>query len=577
MKLYFQQRVIAGFLVAIVIISALAVYSYLNNRRSVQKSLSVAHSNEVLYHTEQVWSLIANQESAQRGYSITGDDVYLKPYRRTSEIIYEHLAGLRNLISDNVYQQRRAHLLEELIDRKLKFNQQLLRARQSGFEEARVLHASLIGKKLMDDIYNVVRDMQNYEKALLKLRTDQQAGEIRSFNYTYAALLSATALLLVFVFITINRNLRARFFAEASSKTAARRIQDIYDNAPCGYHSLDANGVFIEINKTWLDWLRYDREEVVNKLRFSDILSPENAATFQNIFGAFKDKGIIRNAEFDIVRKDNTTFPILLNAAALYDDDGNFLKSRSTVIDYSERREANEKILALNRELEAFTYSVSHDLRAPLRSIDGYARILDEDYAAKLDDEGRRVLNVVMNNARRMGQLIDDLLDFSRIGRKEIVRGTVDMLQLVQSVSDEMLAHEEGRSIDVEFGALEPAIADLHLLKQVWVNLLSNAMKYTGKKERAFIQIASHKNGTEIIYSVRDNGAGFDMQYVHKLFGVFQRLHRAQDFQGTGVGLAIVHRIIARHGGRVWAEGKVNEGATFYFTLPKDTTSKLPL
>jgi len=577
MKLYFQQRVIAGFAIVIVTLSALAIYSYLNNKRSVQKSLAISHSNEVLYHTEQLWAAISSQESAQRGYSITGNEVYLQPHQRTSEVIRQHLRGLQELIQDNVYQQEHAHLLEELIDRKLEFNKQLLTARQRNFEEAKALHASLTGKKLMDEISNVVRDMQNYEKALQRLRINEQERDIRSFNYTYAALLSVTALLVVLVFITINRNLKARFVAEAEAKASARRIHDIYDNAPCGYHSLDANGVFIEINRTWLDWLRYEREEVVNKLKFADILSPENATSFQNIFDTFKAEGVIRNAEFDVVRKDKTTFPILLNGVALYDEHGNFLKSRSTVIDYSERREANEKILALNRELEAFTYSVSHDLRAPLRSIDGYARILDEDYASILDDEGRRVLNVVMNNARKMGQLIDDLLDFSRIGRREMVLAPVDMLQLAQAAAEEILVHEPHRKITFEFGKLEPVVADVQLLRQVWINLLSNAIKYTGKKERPFIQVSAYTNGTEITYCVRDNGAGFDMQYAHKLFGVFQRLHRAQDFQGTGVGLAIVHRIVMRHGGHVWAEGKVNEGASFYFALPKNTTSKLPL
>jgi PAS domain S-box-containing protein len=578
MKLYIQQRVIAGFLLAIAIISALAVYSYLNNKRSIRESFLVSHSNEVLYHIEQVWSITANLESAQRAYTITGNEVFVQPYKESSREVHQHLDDLKSLIAENAYQYERFLILRKLIDEKLLFNQKLLDTRQKNFEEAQTIHASLEGKTLMDKIYTVIADMQEHEKMLLRQRTEQREQGIQNFNWAYVALLSATASLLVFVFIAINKNLKARFQAEESAKEAASRIQDIYDNAPCGYHSLDATGMVTEMNKTWLDWLGYDRSEIINRVRFSDILAPENIELFKSRFETFKTQGFVRDLEFDIIRKDKTTFPILLNATAVYDENGKFQKSRSMAIDYSQRREANLRIIALNQELEAFTYSVSHDLRAPLRSIDGYARILSEDYMDKFDAEGKRVLNIVVNNARKMGQLIDDLLEFSRVGRKEIIKGVVDMSKLAQYASEELLFNESGRKIDLKIDTLEVATGDAHLLRQVWINTISNAIKYTSRKEHTLIEITSQSNAFETIYCIKDNGAGFDMQYVHKLFGVFQRLHRAQDFQGTGVGLAIVHRIISRHGGKVWAEGKVDEGASFYFSLPKSTqTSKLPL
>ncbi|WP_079686630.1 sensor histidine kinase [Ohtaekwangia koreensis] len=578
MKLYIQQRVIAGFLLAIAIISALAVYSYLNNKRSIRESFLVSHSNEVLYHIEQVWSITANLESAQRAYTITGNEVFVQPYKESSGEVHQHLDDLKSLIADNAYQYERFLILRKLIDEKLLFNQKLLDTRQKNFEEAQTIHASLEGKNLMDKIYTVIADMQEHEKMLLRQRTEQREQGIQNFNWAYIALLLVTAGLLIFVFISINKNLQARFHAEESAKEAASRIQDIYDNAPCGYHSLDAKGIVTEMNKTWLDWLGYDRSEIINRVRFSDILAPGNVELFNSRFETFKTQGFVRDLEFDIIRKDKTTFPILLNATAVYDENGNFQKSRSMAIDYSQRREANLRIMALNQELEAFTYSVSHDLRAPLRSIDGYARILSEDYMDKFDAEGKRVLNIVVNNARKMGQLIDDLLEFSRVGRKEIIKGVVDMGKLAQYVSEELLFNESSRKIDLKIDTLEVTTGDAHLLRQVWINTISNAIKYTSRKEHALIEITSQSSAFETIYCIKDNGAGFDMQYVHKLFGVFQRLHRAQDFQGTGVGLAIVHRIISRHGGKVWAEGKVDEGASFYFSLPKSTqTSKLPL
>jgi light-regulated signal transduction histidine kinase (bacteriophytochrome) len=172
-----------------------------------------------------------------------------------------------------------------------------------------------------------------------------------------------------------------------------------------------------------------------------------------------------------------------------------------------------------------------------------------------------------------MGQLIDDLLDFSRVGRKEIVKIRLNMDSMVRSTFHEMAELEKDREICGQINMLDSCEADPNLLRQVWVNLISNAVKYTRKKEKAIIEITSTRNNDETVYRIKDNGTGFDMQYVHKLFGVFQRLHRQQDFEGTGVGLAIVHRIITRHGGKVWAEGKVDEGSAFYFTLPNETNT----
>jgi signal transduction histidine kinase len=229
-------------------------------------------------------------------------------------------------------------------------------------------------------------------------------------------------------------------------------------------------------------------------------------------------------------------------------------------------RERTAELQTANRELESFSYSVSHDLRAPLRAIDGYARMLDEDYAARLDAEAQRLIGVVRLSARRMGQLIDDLLAFSRLGRQEPARAQLDMRALACEVAEEL---RPGRPATIEVAPLPPAQADRALLRQVWTNLIGNALKYSAKKADARVEIGAREDAAENVYWVRDNGAGFDMRYAEKLFGVFQRLHRAEEFEGTGVGLAIVQRIVTRHGGRVWAEGAPGEGACFYFSLPR--------
>ena len=223
-----------------------------------------------------------------------------------------------------------------------------------------------------------------------------------------------------------------------------------------------------------------------------------------------------------------------------------------------------------NAELESFSYSVSHDLRAPLRAIHGFARILLEDHHAKLDPEAQRLLGVIDQNTRRMGRLIDDLLAFSRLGRTDLTTGPVDMKELTQLVADEVQRVESNRngSLEIRIDPLPPARGDRGLLRQVMSNLLLNAAKFTRGRPSARIEVGSKPNGDQTVYHVKDNGAGFDARYADKLFGVFQRLHSAEEFDGTGVGLAIVKRIVQRHGGRVWAEGAVNQGATFYFTLP---------
>jgi len=228
----------------------------------------------------------------------------------------------------------------------------------------------------------------------------------------------------------------------------------------------------------------------------------------------------------------------------------------------------NRELEELNAELESFSYSVSHDLRAPVRAIVGYARAIEEDYAAVLDDEGRRLLGVVQSEGARMGELIDDLLAFSRLGRRPMVDGIVDMMQLARDVGrEEALA--AGRSGDVfKIADLPPVHGDFVLLRQVWVNLLSNALKYSGGKAEPKLDVWSTSEPERTIYHVRDDGVGFDMAYSDKLFGVFQRLHRSDDFPGTGVGLAIVKRIVQRHGGTVWAQAGLGLGATFSFALP---------
>lgn len=228
-----------------------------------------------------------------------------------------------------------------------------------------------------------------------------------------------------------------------------------------------------------------------------------------------------------------------------------------------------EQLRVMNKDLESFSYSISHDLRAPLRSINGFASILSSDYGALLDEEGKKLLSSVQRNASRMGTLIDELLAFSKLGRKAIEKSRVDMNEMVRQILADVdpAARKKAQLLIHE---LPSAQADKILIGQVWTNLISNAFKYSSKIDKPAIEIGAVEAPDEIQYFVRDNGAGFNMAYVNKLFGVFQRLHRPEEFEGTGVGLAIVHRVVSKHGGKVWAEGAPHEGAIFRFTLPKE-------
>jgi PAS domain S-box-containing protein len=369
-------------------------------------------------------------------------------------------------------------------------------------------------------------------------------------------------------------------------------LDSLFEALPLMVYVKDARTLrYIRINRECERITGFKRRATI-ELTARDILPPAEAAAIEITDLETLTSGRLTEIQEEVVSTaDRGPRSRHTMKMPIFDDSGAAQYLLGISEDVTERKLAEKAIQELNsaleakarqleisnKELESFSYSISHDLRAPLRAIDGFALMIEEDYREKLDTEGRRYVAVIRENSKRMGALIDDLLEFSRLGRLPVVSHDINVEQLVHEVVQEVL-HEHGRHAaggaapHVEIGQLPPARGDRGLLRQVWTNLIANAIKYSSKKTHPRIEVSGGQTAAETHYSVRDNGVGFDMDYAGKLFGVFQRLHRADEFSGTGVGLAIVHRVVSRHGGRVWAEGKLGDGAVFSFALPRGGT-----
>jgi PAS domain S-box-containing protein len=388
------------------------------------------------------------------------------------------------------------------------------------------------------------------------------------------------------------------------------RYLNLYEFAPVGYLTLTETGQIRESNLASTALLGLERNKLLRQ-RFDRFISPEDQDRWHLMFVRVMRNKEKMGIELALQRGDNSTPHVHLDC--LHTENGSSREMHVALTDIS-AMELNERLLsaqddlgkqldllrkneaelrkkeeeintlnreleqrvavrtadlvAANKELEEFTYSVSHDLRTPLRAIDGFSHILLEGYADKLDDEGKRLLNVVGNNAKRMGQLIDDILQFVHTSQPEIRLSDIDMEMMAHGVMEELQSCFADTKLQFEIEHIPPTRGDSTMMRKVFVYLLSNAVKFSRTSAAPRIKVGGIIEGDETVYYVKDNGVGFDMQYSDKLFGVFQHLHGINEFEGTGIGLAIVKRIVTRHNGRVWAEGKINEGATFYFALP---------
>jgi PAS domain S-box-containing protein len=722
MKFLFERKIFLFFILVIIGIVALAILSRTNNESFVKTNTLVVHTQEVLYESEQVLSIIKDFESGSRGYVITGDSAYLIHYDAAKENIARHITILKRLTKDNRRQQERIDSLSLVVQQRIDFSQQTISlTNEKKEEEARRLIATRQGKNYMDHIRNIIGQIKKDEDQLLAQRKKDYAESAASFKRTFDILL---AVAISFLFITaflIRQNLVNRKRAEDSLKESNEKFLSLFYGSPVAMVIRDlGDGKILDVNDEYERLLGYKKQQLIGKTSFeAGMITDKHIG--EQLRAAAAAKRSLKNVETKLLNAQKEVVNILVSVEHIHigkrdcilsallnitqrkiaeeqirnmneqlerrieektkeildkeqryrfvldnmvegiqilDNEWKYIyanqsaghhggSSEKKLIGYSmlekypgiektemfselqrcmDEREAHhmdtefeypdgtrrwfelsiqpvpeglsilsmditerkaaedeikrlnedlerkvsertEELQAVNKELESFSYSVSHDLRAPLRAVGGYARMLEEDYETIFDKEGKRLLGEIQNNAKRMGSLIDDLLSFSRMGKQAVNKSVIDMVDLA-NITVKELSNAYPNNAKVMINKLEPALADYSMMMQVMTNLLLNGIKYTSKTENALIEISSQKKNGKIIYSIKDNGAGFDMQYAHKLFGVFQRLHTIDEFEGTGVGLAIVQRIISKHGGNVWAEGKVNKGATFYFSLP---------
>jgi len=620
-----QFLVGAGFWGAFVALTYIGIISYWSAERQSEDAQRVAHTHRVIEKIEEVLSDVKDIETGTRGFALTGDQGFLDPYFAKLNTINNSIQDLHYLTIDNRRQQARIDSLQPIVAARLVLSSELIKLRKEKGARAVLGWPGIIkGRRLMIKIREISAEMAEAEHQLLTQRDLETRQSVRASIITIfvGTIISLSLFLAVFYFLnreiterrqieeqirTLNAELEQRIADRTEELVNANevlrtemsereRAQAVVRESEGRYHSLFENMLegyahckMIYEDKLPKDFIYLDVNIAFEKLtglknvvgkKVSEVIPgvQESNPELFAIYGRVTSTG--KPEKFETYVEG---LGIWFSISVYSTNPGHFVAVFDNI---TERKQAEEEILelnvrletrvvertsqleAVNKELEAFSYSVSHDLRAPLRHIDGFADLLTKHATGTLDEKGRHFLHTISDSAKQMGVLIDELLVFSRMGRIEMKTREVNSDALVRDVIAGLIHDIQKRKVSWTIGVLPTVQADPAMLRLVYQNLLENAIKYTRPRENTEIEIGTMRHPNENDFFVKDNGVGFDMQYLDKLFGVFQRLHRVDEFEGTGIGLANVRRIIQRHGGKTWAEGKIGEGATFYFSLP---------
>jgi len=583
-KLSVERKIVVTFGAALLLLVMIAIGAAWNALRFDATFDRVDHTYRVLADIWAVQTAIPSMQSSARGFLLTGDDSLLEPYRQGRTKITGVVQELRTLTADNPRQiEHLARLDPALADAIGVMESHIAARRARDPAAAHEIDPLLRGQRSVGQVRAILDEMDAEERRLMTERVNlTRRTAFRGIGAAALGGVLALALIALAGLMAV-RNRRARDAAEEALRQSEASIRQMFESIKdYAIFRVDPLGRVASWGQGAAHLLGYQSDEILGQhiARFypADAVTgslPLHELRVATETGRYEDEGWR-------VRRDGSRFWANVVLSVIRDSAGELVGFVKVTRDLSARRATEEEIRSLNhdlqrqndnlaaanRELESFSYSVSHDLRAPLRHIDGFATLLSKHADIVLDETGRRYLSVISDSARRMGRLIDDLLSFSRMGRAQMECVELDHHQLVSGVLRES-GHDRNPRIEWHVDPLPRVRGDAAMLRQVWTNLIDNAVKYSARSEHPRIEIGRGPapQGCEQIFYIRDNGVGFDMKYSDKLFGVFQRLHRAEDYEGTGVGLAIVQRIVHRHGGRVWAEAAVDRGATFYFTL----------
>ena len=584
-----RNKTSAGFLAALLVLLAVIGSAYLTTESFLESSRRVSKSLQIIAAQERVYSAFVDLIWDQRAYVVSSspDDLAV----RQADIVrlndeQQSLAAL--LAAASPEQRLRQQQVQTAINEEIAILDEGLAIRAGKPADAQSRNALRTnGRALLVTIRNTLDIIEGTEHRDVEARI---ARNRRKALFLYGALASVTMLFLLgwaWLLQRIFADLKARASVEKHANETHAFLESLLENLPTMVFVKDAVELrFMRFNRAGEQLLGHGREQLIGK-NDRDFFPADQAEFFINKDHEVLSKGTVTDIpEEEIDTRLQGRRILHTRKVPLLDKQGKPLALLGVSIDITEQKLAEREILKLNtalrnqaeqltvanNELEGFCYSVSHDLRAPLRAIDGYAGILEQEHTPQLNAEGLRLLQGIRNNSQRMADLIDDLLEFSRVGRQAFEVAPIDMTYVaIQAAAEltsgvQLLASHTMPKVSIE--PMLPIVSDARALHRVWLNLFDNAIKYSSNTAAPAIRAWSRANGKEIVYSISDNGVGFEMQYHDKLFGVFERLHSSREYPGTGVGLAIVHRVVTRLGGRVWAESSPGQGAVFHFALP---------